>query len=387
VAKKKRTKRRRPASTGNGAQATTGRTAGPMEGGSTETSPHPGSRGSPSGSTGSRTVRPGGARSTRSAPTRRTEHRRGDRRTAGGRTHAVAGATHPPVGVSLARGLSIVGGSPALLGSAAVAALLLWIGFQASGVVLVASPGFMAQLESLPGLHSFVDVQFILASGGGVTGAAALAFGVGLLAFRGMLLSLWTTLVLDSLRHRAAGGPRVRLGASVRRAIRRTPSMIVVEAGFLVLSLGSLAVVLSFFGASLGILAVLAGLMPGLYFFVFVPVVLAAEDRSLRTSVRLAIRAARLPGPRHMLLTIGYLSVAILVLASTPTARVATATPSLTVWIFVLFAGFLHLAVLAAYVFRWLVVREVVLAASAEPPEPGPAPEHEPATPPRGPDA
>lgn len=356
MSKKKRAKRRRAKS-----QAAASLT--PADG-----SPGRSAAGTAGRSDGSRlgtTRRSSGSGGSRSEHRTGTRPRRGE--TAGTTRYSPGGPTHPPVGVSLARGLGAVGRSPALLGSAFAGALLLWMAFQAAGVVLAPAPGFMAQLEALPGLHSFVDIQFVLASGGGLTGSAAGIFAIGLLVLRGILLSFWTAVLLDALGDPTSDDPRARLKASVRRAIRRTPIMVAVETGFLVLSLSSLAVVLSFFGASLGILAVLIALMGGLYFFVFVPIVLMAEDHGLRTSVRLALRAARLPGPRHLLLTLGYLTVSLLTLASIPSSAVTTATPSFAVWLYVLFASFLHLSVLGAYAYRWLVIRDAVLAAAGRP--------------------
>jgi hypothetical protein len=46
---------------------------------------------------------------------------------------------------------------------------------------------------------------------------------------------------------------------------------------------------------------------------------------------------------------------------------VSIATPSVTVWLYVLFASFLHLSVLGAYAYRWLMVREAVMAAGGRP--------------------
>jgi hypothetical protein len=106
--------------------------------------------------------------------------------------------------------------------------------------------------------------------------------------------------------------------------------------------------------------------MGGMYFFVFVPIVVVAEEQGFRQAIRLSIRVARLPGPRHMFLTLGYLSLSFLLLSSTPSAGVARATPPVGVWVYVLFVSFLHLSVLGAFAYRWLAVREPILAAAGD---------------------
>jgi hypothetical protein len=58
-----------------------------------------------------------------------------------------------------------------------------------------------------------------------------------------------------------------------------------------------------------------------------------------------------------MLLVVVYITLTLFVSVVTPGSRVAAATPSLGVWLFVLFVSFLHLSVLAAFVYRWLLLR------------------------------
>jgi hypothetical protein len=109
---------------------------------------------------------------------------------------------------------------------------------------------------------------------------------------------------------------------------------------------------------------VFAALWVGLYFFSYAPVVAVAEGLGARRAVQLSIRAARVPGPQHAMFTSSYLALTYFVLILTPVSRVAAATPSVAVWAFALFVGFLHVAVLGAFMYRWFLIREHALAAA-----------------------
>ena len=45
---------------------------------------------------------------------------------------------------------------------------------------------------------------------------------------------------------------------------------------------------------------------------------------------------------------------------------VAAATPDVAVWLFVLFMSFVHVSALATFTYRWLLIRDRVLAAAGE---------------------
>ncbi len=300
--------------------------------------------------------RPSGSASSRD---RRPATTRGGSRTAARPLPVRPVSPYPPIGVSLAKGMHAVARSPALLATSFLAALVLWGAFSVYGVFLAASPAAMVQMESLPPVHSFLDIQF-LAAGRSASAVALGGLAVGLLVVRAGLLSLWTSLILASLGEASGmGAPRREV---VRRASRSFFPMLGVEAGFFLISVVALFLVAGFLGPAFGQLGIIAALLGGMYFFVFAPVVLVAEGLGVRGAARLAIKAARLPGQRHVFLTFGYLTLAIFLSLSTPGSRLAYATPSLTVWIFVLFVSFIHLSVLAAYVYRWLAVRHLLVA-------------------------
>jgi hypothetical protein len=81
------------------------------------------------------------------------------------------------------------------------------------------------------------------------------------------------------------------------------------------------------------------------------------DDLSVSTAVRASVRGARLPGSRHVVLTFGYVIAALLIQSTSATARISPATPSVVTWAYVLLVNFLNLTVLAAFVYRWLMVR------------------------------
>lgn len=266
--------------------------------------------------------------------------------------------TQPPAGLSIARGLAAAGGSPALLSAVFVGVLTLWFLYSSYAGILAPSAAAMVLLVSLPPVHSLLDIQ-LLASGHVVSPTATIAFGAGLLVIRALLVTIWASLALDRLRPQGDSFGRPTLGV----ALRRFGSILVVEAGFLGLAVGSLVIASGFLGASLGALGVIGALIGGLYFFVYTPIAVVAEGLGARAAARASIRAARIPGPRHMLIVFGYLAVTLFMSVSTPGSRVGQATPSFQVWALVLFVSFLHVAVLAAFVYRWLAIREPVLAA------------------------
>ena len=257
---------------------------------------------------------------------------------------------YPPAGVSLARGFAAVGGSPTILILTFLAGLGIWLLYSSYGSIIAPSPTAMVLLESLPPMHSFLDID-LLARGRVVSAPIAIGYGAGLLLARGVLLGLGLSLIIE----------RLEGGASIRRALtraRRTFSAIlVVEAGFLSLEVASFLVASGFLGP-LGIIAALVG---GIYFFIYAPVAVVAEGMGVREAARASARAARIPGPRHTMLIVGYFSATLLLFTSTPGSRVAEATPSFLVWAFALFIGFLHMGVLAAFTYRWFAVRSFVL--------------------------
>jgi hypothetical protein len=264
----------------------------------------------------------------------------------------------PPVASSFARGVSVVGSSPLLLAITFLAILGLWVGFSGYGVVTSAAPQALVLLISLPPIHTLLDIQFL--AGGRTVGAGqVIAFSVGLVLVRAALTSVLASLILEALG--SAPGRRDHRVA-LRRAARSFVPMTGIELGFLTLVTLVVFLVTSF----LGTLGVIVALVAGLYFFSYAQVIAVAEGVGAVRAAQLSIKAARVPGPQHMLLVTSYLAATLFVAVVTPGSRVAAATPSVAVWAFALIVGFLHVAVLAAFMYRWFLIREHALAAEED---------------------
>jgi hypothetical protein len=262
----------------------------------------------------------------------------------------------PPVGKSLARGMSVVGRSPLLLVITFLAALGLWLGFSGYGVIQSATPQAMVLLESLPPLHTLLDLNF-LAGGRTVSAVQVVTSSAGLVMVRAALMCVWVSLIRDSVQ----GAPEpVDLRSTLRRAARSFVPMVGLEIGFLVLATASIFLVSSFLG-SLGVILML---VVGLYFFSYAPVIAVVEEERTLRAAQLSIRAARVPGPQHLLFTTAYLALTLFLSVVVPGSRVAAATPSVAVWVYTLLVGFLHVSVLAAFTYRWFLIRDHALATS-----------------------
>ncbi|HEX2088468.1 MAG TPA: hypothetical protein VHI54_00845 [Actinomycetota bacterium] len=265
---------------------------------------------------------------------------------------------YPPLPVSLARGMRAVGTSPGLLVTTFLGALALWLGYSGYGVDLAASPSGMILLESLPPFQSFLDVQ-LLAAGRPASAGSIIGLGLAVMAARALLVTVWITLILRSLGAAEPRGEEAELLA--RPTVRSYGVMLGIQAVLLVFMFAALTVAPAFLGVQLGQLGVIIALLAGIYLFVFAPVIAITEGVGLREAFRLSIRAARIPGPRHMVLTFSYVAFSLFILATAPVSPVFDATPSIVVWLYALFVAFLHVSVLAAITFRWLFVREHVL--------------------------
>jgi hypothetical protein len=278
---------------------------------------------------------------------------------------------HPPVAITAAKGLGAVGGSPVLLIAPFLVVLALWLGFSAYGVALAVTPGFMGMLQSLPPVHVLLlDIQ-ALYSGGTVSPARGVFFVAVLLLVRAALTGFWIALMVDRFRPRSesessalpgpVGGWKTEVSRAAARTGRTFGALVGIEAGFFTVSMAT-----SFLSVNgLGSLPVIIWLIGGLYFFVFTPIVAVVEGAGARAATELAIRAARMPGPRHMMATTVYVALALVVSLAAPPSRVAEATPSIVVWVFVLFVTFVNMAALATFTYRWLMIRDRVLAAPA----------------------
>ena len=269
----------------------------------------------------------------------------------------------PPAGVSLARGLTAAGRSPGVLALTFLVVFGIWAVVQSLGVSLAALPSYLSQVGGLPPFSSFLLVQ-LLQAGLRLRGWVAAVAGTGIVLARAGVLATWAVTLVARLRRDA---PELAAGADdpvetvrVRDVLRILPGVIAFEVGFLLVALVGYTIIPGL-GPGIGQLGLIAILVATMYFFIFIPLALVTEGGDLRTAIRASIRAARLPGSRHLLFTTGFLMLSIFLSLATPGSVVAVATPSLGVWVYVLFASFVYATVFGAYAFRWLTVRDRVL--------------------------
>ncbi len=256
--------------------------------------------------------------------------------------------------MSLARGLAVVGTSPALLASVFLGTLALWLTYSSSGVIRVASPGVMGQLDSVPPVHSLLDIQFLLQATRVFTAAGTVGVGVALLLVRTALMAFWLSMILSGFQE--GGDWRATLRSAGRRTLDRYVVMLEVEAGFVVL----VYVFSLVLGSFLGLIGLLGVVIVTMIFLIDVPIAVVAERVGVREAVRLSLRAARLPGRQHIMLSSTYVFLTIFLISATVAGPASPATPSILVWAYVLFLSAVHVSILAAFTYRWLVVKGTV---------------------------
>jgi hypothetical protein len=229
--------------------------------------------------------------------------------------------------------------------------LALWAGFMLLDAALSAQG--MVYVLALPPVHVPLDVgvvQSLLRTSSTLALITVLALGVG----RGLILGTLTLLVHDALRG----------GGDLRSALRRLPRVAISVFGIYGVEVGMFLFLLLFLQSILGPAAVLVMLVLGLHFLAFAPVVAAVEGVPAGAAVRIAFRAARLPGARHLTLVLLYIAAVLYagVGATAAAGEAASVTPTILVWAVALLATCGHVVVLGALTYRWNSVRDRVLA-------------------------
>jgi hypothetical protein len=257
----------------------------------------------------------------------------------------------PKITASLARGFVAVLSSPALLVAVPVGIVLEWLvvialGFQGPFSVF-------ANALSLPPIGTLFDASI---STGIFGGQAGLIYIIGFVAFRALLMAILTVAVVQILDE---GGVSA---SSVPRGLRILP--VTLAAGFMNMGIVTLSGVLSSVFLQLGgigFLLQIAGMVVGLYLFVFAPVMAAAEGRSMAESLSRGIRAARIPGAGNLLMASLYIipSVAEWLAPGKPGSLLGV-NPTVGAWVFVIVTNLLHLVFTATFAFRYLSISDDV---------------------------
>jgi hypothetical protein len=255
----------------------------------------------------------------------------------------------PRIRTSVTRGVVTVAGSPILVIAPVLYLLLLWfvmiaLGFQGPFAIF-------ASALALPPIGTAFD-STVAPSIFGVQGAI---FGiVGFLLARGVVLALLTAAVVEALD----------TGAVTRRSLGVAVRTLPVAMATSILGVAVLTIA-TFFGPLLGpgfgILVQVGGLVLGIYLFAYAPVIAAEEGRSMPDSLGRSARAARIPGTGALAMATLYVipMIAVIVAPGKPGNLIAV-NPTVGAWVFVLLVNFLHLAVLAAFAFRYLAIADDV---------------------------
>jgi hypothetical protein len=255
----------------------------------------------------------------------------------------------PRIRTAITRGVVTVLGSPVLVVAPIVFVLGVWLLLVAAGYQGPFAP--LANLIALPPIGTSLDATFatsLFGLRGGLYGI--LVF----LAVRAILLALTTAAIIEALED----GRVTR--ASIRRAVRSMPvtfAICIVAVGVLTLS----SVFGQLIGPGFGILLQVGALVVGLYLLVFAPVIAIDERRSMPDSLAKSFRAARIPGVGNLSLAALYVvpSIALIVIPGKP-GNLMGVNPPAEAWIFVLLINLLHLALMAAFAFRYLSIAHEV---------------------------
>jgi hypothetical protein len=254
----------------------------------------------------------------------------------------------PPFFRSLAEGgLALAGHLAPLLATLAFVPLY-WIVLLAMG--LDHFPTGMAAALAFPPISALADFgfgQLVV----GVNWTTLVVAAVAALA-RGAVFALIAGMVAEAVEFR-----QVTL-VGVLRGVRATPTIAVLHLALLIglLSLQLFLVALGQIGQLLYSL-VLAG---GVYLLAFAPAVAVREQGRLREVIRRSVRAAILPGSRHLVMALVYFLATLgLFLSMTPTG-VFTVNPSWGAWAYVLAGSLFHGLFLATFTYRWIAVEDTV---------------------------
>lgn len=260
-----------------------------------------------------------------------------------------ADSPFPPYGRAVLRGLGAVAVSWQTLVTSFVMLLALWLGLVALG--FQGPLGRLANLLALPPISTYADALNSSATFG--YGTASFVATTGFIVVRSLVTALLAGLAVGSLQ-----GWTWRL--SILRGLRAVPaSAIAALLGLGVLILGS--VIFPLLGPGLGFLGSILALVASLMLFIHAPIVAVVEPLSAVESVRKGMRAALMPGSRHLLLSIGYFFLALPILpALTPEGPQLGVNPSLAAWAYAFLASWIHVGFLAAFAYRYIAVKDVV---------------------------
>jgi hypothetical protein len=340
------------------------RTIPPDAAAATPTSP--GAKGGPQGSKpspkqgdGARTTPPAGLRSASSkssAPaTRRptTTPARGSTAPARRQGSLLSAfrqpSVYPKLGETFAAGGRAVLRSPALVVGTMVLVLVLWFVLLAIGLDHV--PSYSQLLLAMPPLSSFFDLNLAYS----ITGLdyAWIVLVIGMTVVRAAIFAVITSLVVERLDTGRASM------AGVRRGVRFIP-------GFIGIYFVNVALIFApqvfspILGSTIGGLLFFAALVGGVHFLSFASIIVVRDGTNARTALGTSMRAARLPGSRHVGMVLLYFTLVFLAPAFVPMSSAFTVNPSLATWGLILGVSLFNLVVIGGFAYRYGVIEEDV---------------------------
>jgi hypothetical protein len=265
----------------------------------------------------------------------------------GSRVAPLAGI--PRFRTAIWRGLLTVLTTPVLLLGVPLLLLAEWLGVVRAGF----QGPFSAWVDAfaIPPLGTSFDASLAT----GIFGLRGGLLGIALfVALRSVVTAFLVAWIVDSLE---VG--RVTSGAAVR-AVRAIPTTLGVNMAAI-----ALLTVAGFFGPLLGasfvVLIQVAALVGGVYLFVAAPVIAVAERRRMPDCMTRSIRAARLAGTGNLTFAALYVipALAFVVVPGKPGSQIGV-NPSAGAWALVIGANLLHVAMLAAFAYRYLSVAQEV---------------------------
>jgi hypothetical protein len=250
-------------------------------------------------------------------------------------------------------------GSPLLVAATLLVAGLFWLASVALG--LRTNPSGLVNVLAIPPFSTqFFDLQI----GGEIFGNTGTALFVAF-AFTIVRSIVWAILVGVLLEGLEYGRPSL-VGAL--QGVKAIPTVIAVNTLLVAVLIAAFGILLPLLGP-LGLFAIIAALLGGFHLLVFAPAAAIRGFPGLRPAGWKSVRAARLPGSRHVgmvglyaFLAIGFMSL----MQYLPGGSIVTANPSLGTWTLVLVATLIHVVFLAAFCHRWLAVEDQI----PEPPPP-----------------
>jgi hypothetical protein len=255
----------------------------------------------------------------------------------------------PSIWASIRAGAILVGSSIPILLTTFLFVFAAWIALV--GIGLEGPTGRLVNLAALPPIGTYFDaLNGVTIFGYGTAGLVAA--GVFLLV-RAAFLAVATGMVVVAFE---GGGP---LEGAIR-GLRAYPVALAVN----VLSLSLMVagtIVLPLLGPGIGFLGSVLILVAALFLFAFAPAAAVTDRPPLAETLSRSVRAATIPGSRHVLISMLYIFLALpLLVFLAPEGNLLTVNPALSTWIYVLFASFVHVTFLAAFAYRWMSVREIV---------------------------